>query len=65
MPDDEAPKVTREGLLETLAGKTKEALGDLVGNQHLAEEGRVQQEDALAEGEAADHPGAATDAPSP
>jgi uncharacterized protein YjbJ (UPF0337 family) len=44
----EEPEVTREGLFEKLAGKAKEAAGELVGNDALAEAGRKEQADAEA-----------------
>jgi hypothetical protein len=36
MGDDEELEVTREGLLDLVAGKAKEAAGSLVGNDDLA-----------------------------
>jgi uncharacterized protein YjbJ (UPF0337 family) len=56
MSEDPELEVTREGLREKLVGKAKEAAGELVGNEKLAEAGREQQAevdaDALAAGEA-------------
>ncbi len=45
----EEPEVTREGLFEKLAGKAKEAAGELVGNDDLAEAGREEQARAEAD----------------
>jgi uncharacterized protein YjbJ (UPF0337 family) len=42
--DDDTPEVTREGLFEDLFGKAKEKTGELIGNEHMAEEGRHLQE---------------------
>jgi uncharacterized protein YjbJ (UPF0337 family) len=53
----EEPEVTREGLFETLAGKAKEAAGELVGNERLAESGRAEQARATS----ADHDEDASD----
>jgi uncharacterized protein YjbJ (UPF0337 family) len=53
MGDDEELEVTREGLLDLVAGKAKEAAGSLVGNDDLALEGRLQQAHVEAEAEAA------------
>ncbi len=49
MGDDDDLEVTREGLLDLLAGKAKEAAGSLVGNDDLAREGRRQQAEAEAD----------------
>jgi uncharacterized protein YjbJ (UPF0337 family) len=49
---DRDSEVTREGLFGMLAGKAKEAAGELVGNETLADDGREQQADAEAEPEA-------------
>ena len=46
MSEEPEPEVTREGLFEKLVGKTKEAAGELVGNDALAEAGREQQAQA-------------------
>jgi uncharacterized protein YjbJ (UPF0337 family) len=42
--DEDTPEVTREGLFEDLFGKAKEKTGELIGNEHMAEEGRHLQE---------------------
>ena len=49
VPDNEEPEVTRAGLFQELAGKAKEAAGELVGNEELADHGREQQADAEAD----------------
>jgi hypothetical protein len=46
--DEDTPEVTREGLFEDLFGKAKEKAGELIGNEHMAEEGRHLQEVAEA-----------------
>lgn len=46
MPDRDEPEVTRAGLFQELAGKAKEAAGELVGDEDLAERGRRQQAEA-------------------
>lgn len=53
-PDEDhtEPELTREGLLGALAGKAKEAVGELVGNEDLARAGRVQQAEINADAEA-------------
>jgi uncharacterized protein YjbJ (UPF0337 family) len=43
MSEEPEIEVTREGLLEKIVGKAKEAAGELVGNDGLAEAGRDQQ----------------------
>ena len=53
MADEEDLELTREGLLGELAGKTKQAVGELFGNQHLAQVGRDQQAEIEADAEAA------------
>lgn len=50
---DEEREVTREGLFEKLVGKAKEAAGELVGNEQLAEAGREEQAHVDAEADAA------------
>ena len=52
LADDEDLEVTREGLLTGLLGKAKEAAGELVGNDRLASEGRLQQAQVEAESQA-------------
>ena len=49
LSNDEQPELTREDLFGMLAGKAKEAAGELVGNDALADEGREQQVEAEAE----------------
>jgi uncharacterized protein YjbJ (UPF0337 family) len=58
LSDAEEPELTRAGLLGKLAGKTKEAIGELVGNEHLVRDGREQvaEIDADAEQAAASAP---------
>jgi uncharacterized protein YjbJ (UPF0337 family) len=51
LTDEENPELTREGLFGMLAGKAKEAAGELVGNEALADEGREQQAEVEAEPE--------------
>lgn len=46
MADEPDIEVTREGLFAELAGKTKEAVGELIGNDALADSGREQQAEA-------------------
>ncbi len=58
----EEPKVTREGLFEELAGKAKEAAGELIGNDRLVEAGREEQANAEADADGDAAPGNA-DAP--
>ena len=53
MSEEPELEVTREGLREKIAGKVKEAAGELVGNAHLAEAGREQQAEVDAEAAAA------------
>ena len=55
MSDEHDPELTREELLEKLAGRAKEVAGEVLGNDDLAERGRVQQAEADSEGEAATH----------
>ena len=43
MSEEPEREVTREGLRDKLLGKAKEAAGELVGNDDLAEAGRAQQ----------------------
>jgi hypothetical protein len=42
--DEDIPEVTREGLFRELFGKAKEQTGELIGNEHMAKEGRHLQE---------------------
>jgi uncharacterized protein YjbJ (UPF0337 family) len=49
LTDEENPELTREGLFGMLAGKAKETVGELVGNEALADEGRAQQAEVEAE----------------
>ncbi len=44
MGDEDTPEVTREGLFQDLFGRAKEQTGELIGNEHMAEEGRHLQE---------------------
>jgi uncharacterized protein YjbJ (UPF0337 family) len=53
MGDGDDLEVTREGLLGLTAGKAKEAAGTLVGNDELAQKGRLQQTEIDEEAEAA------------
>lgn len=46
---DQNPELTREDLFGKLAGKAKEAAGELVGNEALARDGRLQQAEIEAE----------------
>ncbi len=48
MADEPEVELTREGLFEELVGKTKEAAGELIGNDALAQAGRDQQAEAEA-----------------
>lgn len=43
---EEEPKLTREGLFSDLAGKAKEAVGEALDNEKLADAGREQQAEA-------------------
>jgi len=52
LTDEGHPELTREDLFGMLAGKAKEAAGELVGNDALADEGREQQAEVEAEAEA-------------
>jgi uncharacterized protein YjbJ (UPF0337 family) len=51
--DEEHLELTREGLFDKVAGKAKEAAGELVGNDDLANEGREQQAEVDADAKAA------------
>jgi uncharacterized protein YjbJ (UPF0337 family) len=51
--NEEDPEVTREGLFGMLAGKAKEAAGELLGNDDLVNEGRQKQAEVDADAEAA------------
>jgi uncharacterized protein YjbJ (UPF0337 family) len=55
MPEEPELEMTREGLFEKLVGKAKEAAGELVGNDDLAEAGRDQQAQVDADSAAAAH----------
>ena len=52
MTNPETPKFTRGGLAGKLAGRAKEMAGSAVGNEDLAREGRLQQAQVEAEGDA-------------
>lgn len=43
MSEKDEPNLTRAGLFSDLAGKAKETVGEIVGNEDLADEGRGQQ----------------------
>jgi hypothetical protein len=62
LTDAEEPELTRAGLLGMLAGKTKEAIGELVGNEHLLRDGREQIAEIDAEAERAAGSGPASQA---
>jgi uncharacterized protein YjbJ (UPF0337 family) len=49
MPDNDQSDRTRAGLFGDLAGKAKESVGELLGNDELAEHGREQQDEVAAE----------------
>jgi len=49
MPDDAQSDRTRAGLFGDLAGKAKESVGELLGNDELAAHGRKQQDEVAAE----------------
>ncbi len=53
MSEEPELEVTREGLREKLVGKAKQAAGELVGNDGLAEAGREQQAQVDADAAAA------------
>jgi uncharacterized protein YjbJ (UPF0337 family) len=55
MTDVENPELTREGLFGMVAGKAKEAAGELVGNEALADAGRAQQAEVEAAPKATTH----------
>lgn len=52
LADEKDPGLTREDLFGKLAGKAKEAAGELVGNDDLARDGRQQQAEIEADAEA-------------
>lgn len=52
MSDHDEPEVTRAGLFEELIGKAEEKVGEVLGNEHLQDEGRHKQEVAESEGDA-------------
>lgn len=49
MPEEDESDRTRAGLFGDLAGKAKESVGELLGNDELAAHGREQQEEVAAE----------------
>ena len=52
MTNPDTPEYTRGGLAGKIAGKVKETAGSAVGNEDLAREGRLQQAQVDAEGDA-------------
>ncbi len=49
MSDEKPSDRTRAGLFGDIAGKTKETIGELVGNESLADDGREQQAEVEAD----------------
>ena len=52
--NDSAAKKGVEGVVEDVKGRAKEAVGSLVGNDDLKDEGQAQQDKAEAQREAAE-----------
>jgi uncharacterized protein YjbJ (UPF0337 family) len=51
--NETGPKAAASGIVEDVKGKAKEAIGSVVGNDDLADEGRAQQDKAAADREVA------------
>ena len=47
--NDSGPKAGISGIVEDVKGKAKEVVGDLTGNERLADEGQAQQDKAAAD----------------
>lgn len=53
MSEETGPKAAKDGVVEDIKGKAKEAAGVVTGKDHLRNEGRAQQEKAGAQRDAA------------